>query len=196
MKNLSPRDMVLVSMFAGLAAVGALIFRWLGAALVVPFSIVPFVVVLAGCMLGPRLGAMSMLLYMLLGLVGIPVYEKYPFGTPAYVFEPTFGFILGFVAAAYVTGLIAQGKDAPGLARYIVATLVGTVVLYSIGLPYLYLILNFYTGDSLPVMKLLAVGFIPFIGWDVLKAVVAASLARAVEMRLYPGKFKKPGIDV
>lgn len=188
MKSLSPRDMVLVSMFAALAAVGAFIFRWLGAA-IVPFSIVPFVVVLAGCILGPRLGALSMFLYLLLGLVGIPVFEKAPFGTPAYVLQPTFGFIIGFVAAAYVTGRIAYGKETPGLARYIFGTLAGTAVLYVIGLPYLYMILNFYLGHSFPVMKVLEIGFIPYVGWDILKAVVAAGLARAVQVRLHPGKF-------
>lgn len=188
MKTLSPRDMVLVSMFAALAAVGAMIFRWLGTA-IVPFSIVPFVVVLAGCIIGPRLGALSMLLYMLVGLVGIPVFETAPFGTPAYVLKPTFGFILGFIPAAYITGLIVHGKEAPGIVRYMAGTLAGSALIYVIGLPYLYLILNFYMGNSFPVMRVLEIGFIPYVGWDILKAVVAAGLARAVQIRLYPGKY-------
>lgn len=188
MKNLSAREMILVSMFAALAAVGALVLRWLGSA-IVPFSIVPFVVVLAGCILGPRLGALSMFLYMLLGLVGVPVFEKPPFGTPAYVLQPTFGFIMGFVAAAYVTGRIAYGNNFPGLGRYLAGTLAGTAVMYIAGLPYLYMILNFYMGEAFPFMDVLKIGFIPFVGWDILKAVVAAGLARAVQTRLYPGKY-------
>lgn len=192
MKNLSARDMVLVSMFAALAAVGALIFRWLGGA-IVPFSIVPFIVVLAGCILGPKLGALSMLVYMLLGLVGVPVFEKPPFGTPAYILQPTFGFIMGFVAAAYVTGRVIKGSDSPGLARYVVATLAGMAAIYLVGLPYLYLILNFYMGKSFPVWEVLKIGFIPFVGWDVVKAVVAAGLARAVHLRLHQGKYDMQG---
>jgi len=188
MKNLSARDMVLVSMFAALAAVGAMIFRWLGAA-IVPFSIVPFVVVLAGCILGPRLAALSMFLYMLVGLVGVPVFETAPFGTPAYIVKPTFGFIVGFIAAAYVTGLVVHSSSSPGIGRYVAGTLAGTVVLYVVGLPYLYLILNFYMGQSFPVMQVLQIGFIPFVGWDILKAVIAAGLARAVQTRLSPGKY-------
>ena len=188
MKNLSARDMVLVSMFAALAAAGAIVFRWLGATLI-PFSIVPFVVVLAGCILGPRLAALSMFLYMLIGLVGVPVFETAPFGTPAYVIRPTFGFIMGFIPAAYVTGRVVHGSNAPGIARYVAGTLAGTAVLYVVGLPYLYLILNFYMGQSFPVMTVLQIGFIPFVLWDIMKAVIAAGLARAVQRRLFPDSY-------
>lgn len=188
MKNLSPREMILVSMFAALAAVGAMAFRWLGAVGFVPFSIVPFVVVLAGCILGPRLGALSMFLYAVVGIVGVPVFETAPFGTPAYLFKPTFGFIIGFIAAAYVTGRIVWGSASPGMARFLAGTLAGTAALYVVGLPYLYIILNFYLGGSYPVLEVLKIGFIPFVGWDIVKAVTAAGVARAVQARLYPGE--------
>jgi biotin transport system substrate-specific component len=64
------------------------------------------------------------------------------------------------------------------------AMLVGIVVSYVIGLPYLYIILNFYMGGSVSVMGVLAAGFFPFIALDLVKGIVAAFLARAVSSRL------------
>lgn len=179
----SARDIILGAMFASLAVVSALLLRFLGSA-IVPFSLVPFVALLAGAMLGGRLGAMSILVYVLMGLVGLPVFEKPPYGGPAYVLQPTFGFLLGFILAAYVTGkLIPAGGDA-GLFRYIAASLVGVAVFYLVGLPYLYLILNLYLGKALSAMAVIKIGFIPFVGADIVKAALASGLARAVARRL------------
>ena len=61
---------------------------------------------------------------------------------------------------------------------------VGVVVIYLIGLPYLYVILNFYLGQAVSVVKVLYIGFIPFIVLDLVKAAVAAIMARALYRRL------------
>ncbi|KJS15400.1 MAG: biotin biosynthesis protein BioY [Peptococcaceae bacterium BRH_c4b] len=179
----STRDIILGAMFAALAVVAALILRFLGG-LVVPFSLLPFVAVLAGAMLGGRLGAMSMLVYVLMGLVGLPVFEKPPYGGPAYVLQPTFGFLLGFIAGAYVTGKLLPAGGKAGLVRYIAATLAGVVVIYLVGLPYLYMILNFYLGKTFSALAVIKMGFIPFIGADIVKAIIASALARAVARRV------------
>jgi len=151
---------------------------------VVPFSMQPLIALLAGVLLGSRLGALSMAVYLLLGLAGVPVFVKAPFGGPAYVLQPTFGFLLSYIAAAYAAGKILQGDSKAGLTIYVLASLVGVVVIYLIGLPYLYAILNFYLGKGVPIVKVLQIGFLPFILWDILKAMVAAALARAVHRRL------------
>lgn len=180
--KLSTRDIILGAMFASLAVVAAVLFRFMPG--IVPFSLVPFVAVLAGAMLGAKMGAISMLVYVLMGLVGLPVFEKAPFGGPAYVLQPTFGFLLGFIAGAYVTGkLIPDGGNTSYL-RYFAASAAGVAVIYIVGLPYLYMILNFYLGKSLPVMQVLKIGFLPFIGFDLLKAALASGLARAVSQRV------------
>jgi biotin transport system substrate-specific component len=171
------------AMFAALAVVAALLFRFLGG-MVVPFSLIPFVAVLAGAMLGGGMGAMSMLVYVLMGLMGLPVFEKPPFGGPAYVLQPTFGFLLGFIAGAYVTGKLLPAGGEAGLLRYIAASLAGVAVIYLVGLPYLYTILNFYLGKTFSVLAVLKIGFIPFIGADIVKAIVASALARAVVKRM------------
>ena len=175
----STRDITLVGMFAALAAVVAVLGRF-GITAIVPFSLQPMVALLAGGLLGARLGAMSMLVYVLMGLVGLPVFEKPPFGGPAYLLQPTFGFLLSFIAAAYVSGKLLDGKQSGGFLRYYTAMLAGLCVIYAVGLPFLYVILNFYMGKAIPVIGIMKIGFLPFVGFDLIKAAITASLAMAV----------------
>ncbi len=182
MSNITARDMTLAAIFAALTAVAAMLVRYGGS--VVPFSLVPFVAMLAGGILGARLGALSMIIYILIGLAGIPVFAKPPFGGPAYVLQPTFGFLPGFAAGAYVIGSLLKDRAKAGIMRYIFSMVAGLAVFYLVGLPYLYLILRFYLGQSISLGKLLAIGFTPFILLDLVKAVAAAFLARSVCRRL------------
>ncbi|MFZ5644931.1 MAG: biotin transporter BioY [Bacillota bacterium] len=184
--KLSVKEISLVAMFAALTAVAAIVSRIFVIVLPfaqVPFSIVPFVVLLTGMVLGARLGALSMVVYVAMGLIGVPVFEKPPFGGPAYVLQPTFGFLLGFILGAYTTGKITE-KANPGVLRYLMASLVGIAFIYLLGLPYLYGILNFYLGKSVPVLTVIKIGFAPFIGLDILKGVLASILSVAVLKRV------------
>ncbi|RKO67822.1 biotin transporter BioY [Desulfofundulus salinus] len=182
--KLSPRDMILAALFAALAAVAAMLSRFFITPYV-PFSLVPFVVMLAGGLLGARVGALSMLIYVLLGLVGLPVFETAPFGGPAYVLKPTFGFLLGFIGGAWVTGALAPKQKDPGVVPLFLAMVAGLAVIYLLGLPYLYVILNFYMGKTFSALQVIKIGFLPFIGFDLLKAALAAVLARLVYRRLH-----------
>jgi biotin transporter BioY len=103
---LSARDCVLCALFAALIAVGAF--------LRVPLPIVPFTlqlpfVCLAGLLLGPRRGAIAVILYIFMALPG---YRVHPGGGPGYVIRPTFGYLLGFVPAAALTARSGQGASA------------------------------------------------------------------------------------
>lgn len=180
--KLSAKEITLVAMFAALAAVAAALFRF--GAPIVPFSLVPFVVLLAGMILGPRLGALSMTVYVLMGLLGLPVFEKAPFGGPAYILQPTFGYLMGFILGAYVTGKMLPEKEDPGLVRYLAASVAGVAAIYLVGLPYLYIMLNFYIGKTFPVLKVIQIGFTPFIAFDLLKGALASFLAMAVVRRV------------
>ncbi len=181
MSKFSARDITMTALFAALAVVAAMLIRFAGT--IVPFSLMPFVVMLAGGILGARLGALSIIVYILLGLVGVPVFAKPPFGGPAYVLQPTFGFLLGFIPCAYVVGVMLKNKE-HGFARYFLSMVVGVAVYYLVGLPYLYAILKFYLGQTVSVVQVLAIGFTPFIALDLVKAGVAAGLAKAVYRRL------------
>jgi biotin transport system substrate-specific component len=175
MSRFSARDITMIAVFAALAVVAAMLVRYGGS--IVPFSLMPFVVMLAGGVLGARLGAMSMVVYILLGLVGIPVFASPPFGGPAYVLQPTFGFLPGFVGSAYVIGLLLKNRKQGGLPVYFFSMVAGVAVYY--------FILNVYLGQAVSIIKVIYIGFIPFIALDLVKAAAAALMAKALYRRLY-----------
>ncbi len=177
------REIVLIGLFTALTCIVSLILKW-GGDILVPFSLLPLMALLAGVFLGGRLGAWSMLVYALMGLIGIPVFAKPPFGGPIYLLQPTFGFILGYIAAAYVTGKMVEKEPEPGLLRLGTAMLAGLGVLYLVGLPYLWVIVNFFLGNPLTAATVLKIAFLPFIGLDIIKMGLGAVLANLVTKRV------------
>ncbi|MFC4183441.1 biotin transporter BioY [Saccharococcus thermophilus] len=133
-------DITLIGMFAALMAIGANITSWAPFLVIggVPITLQTFFCVLAGAVLGRRLGAMAMIVYMLVGVVGAPVFAQFGGGFGSIV-RPTFGFIISFIFAAYATGwIIERGKGNPSTARFIVAALVGMVINYVVGTNWMY----------------------------------------------------------
>ncbi|HHT01824.1 MAG TPA: biotin transporter BioY [Firmicutes bacterium] len=186
---LAPRELVLAACFAALACLGSLLLRF-GSAALVPFSLLPFVAVLAGGLLGPRIGAISMGLYTLIGLFGVPVFHRPPFGGPAYLLQPTFGFIPGFILAAWLTGWLLAHRH--GELRYQVATVLGVVAPYIVGLPYFYFIMNFYLGQAVTPWRVMELCFFPFILFDLIKALLAGRVIALTVRRVkwLPGVVK------
>lgn len=181
--NLSIRDMTRVALFASLICIASLVLKFGGEG-AVPFSILPFMVMLSGAILGPRLGSLSVGVYVLIGLMGAPVFAKAPFGGLAYIFQPTFGFLPGFVLAAYVIGKLMGDSPVSSLGKYLVVMVVGTAVIYLVGIPYLYGIVKLYYGKPFSLWKAVEIGLLPFIGLDILKALGAGVIAKAVVPRL------------
>ena len=112
----------------------------------IPFPLVPLtfqtvVAVLAGLLLGPLYGTAAVGVYIFMGLLGLPVFTSG--GGFAYVLQPTFGYILGFAAAAFVAGLLG-GRGNVTLLRALSAAIAGFLVNYLIGVPYFLLIWHFY----------------------------------------------------
>ncbi len=113
MKETRPKwraiDLTLVGMFAALMAIGANITSWAPFLVIggVPITLQTFFCVLAGAILGRRLGAVAMIVYMLIGLFGAPVFAQFGGGFGS-VARPTFGFIISFIFAAYVTGWMIE----------------------------------------------------------------------------------------
>jgi biotin transport system substrate-specific component len=133
------RDLVFTAFFVALATAGAFL------KLPLPFMSVTFQLffaILAGIILGPVRGLIAMAAYMLIGLAGIPVFTLG--GGPAYILQPSFGFILGFLPAAYFSGLVYEKTcHAQKYASY-PAYIAGMLSAYIIGIPYLFIILKFY----------------------------------------------------
>jgi biotin transport system substrate-specific component len=139
-----------------------------------PFTPVPitgqtFAAVLIGASLGSLLGLASLSLYVLLGLAGAPFYADGDSGLETFL-GPTGGYIIGFVVAAAVTGLLAERRWDRRFPSAVAAMLTGNVLIYACGLPWLALELD--TGFE----ETLELGFYPFIVGDLLKLYLAAAL--------------------
>lgn len=126
--------LVHIAMFSALMAIGANLasFLIIGG---VPITLQTFFAILAGLILGSRLGAASMIVYALIGLAGVPVFAQFSGGMDT-IISPTFGFILSFIMIAYVTGLIAE--KFPTRKGFVFAALAGLFVNYVFGTNWMY----------------------------------------------------------
>lgn len=168
------------SLFLALAISVSVLFRF--TATLVPFSLLPLVVILAGLTLTPREAFLAMAGYLILGILGIPVFATPPFGGLGYVLKPTFGFILGFVVGAPLLSFILRRPKEWSFWNLLGISLLGLVFIYPLGLLYLWVIMK-VVGKPLTFYRVLQVGFFPFIGFDILKAVLAATVAFRVQKR-------------
>ena len=165
------RNLVLMALFAALTAVGAFIRIPVP---VVPFTLQLLFTMMAGILLGPKLGACSVLTYVFVGLVGLPVFTGG--GGPSYVFQPTFGYLLGFAAGAYVTGKIANAVPNPSVKRLLAANFAGLVFVYGMGMIYYWFIMTYYVGTGIGLWTLFLYCFLLAIPGDILLCVIAAFL--------------------
>jgi len=176
------RELAYAAVFTALIAASTFITRFLPAA-VVPYSLQTLLVFLAGGVLGRRMAPLSMMAYILLGLVGIPIFASPPYGGPGYFLSPTFGFLIGFVLTAWMVGFCLE-RWGNTLIAHVLSIVAGIAVMYLIGLPYLYAILNFYLGKGVDVGYVVKIGFLPFIGLDLIKASAAAFISYHVRKNL------------
>lgn len=170
---LSIRDITQTGIFTALTAIGAFISIPIGP---VPITLQSFFVLLSGVVLGSKKAMYSQITYLLLGLVGFPIFAGFSGGLHS-IFKPSFGFIIGYVAAAYVSGKITENK-AHNYGNLLAAVLTGSLVIYAFGLPYMYYVLNIILNSNLSIIKILQLGMFAFIPGDVLKAVITILLAK------------------
>jgi biotin transport system substrate-specific component len=159
---------VLATVFASLISAAAFL------PIPVPGSPVPIILqnlflMIAALALGPLWGSAAAAIYLGLGLLGLPVFSGGTGGI-ARIMGPTGGFILGYLPSAAAMGLIA-GKNPKKLWRFILAAACGVLIVYAAGIPWLKLSIK---GSW---AKAIALGFLPYIGWDVLKAAIAVPIS-------------------
>lgn len=172
--KISIRDMALVSLFTALTAISAFISLPLGP---VAITMQSLFVLLSGLILGPKLGALSQVIYIILGLIGLPIFSGFTGGLQSFL-KPSFGFIIGFVFAAYIVGKISDSKNGLSLKRIVLATLTGSLVIYIFGLPYMYYILNIVMGQSLSFKAIFNMGFLLFLPGDFIKLILSSILGK------------------
>ena len=177
MRETRTRNLVLAGLMAALTALGAFIRIPLG---ITSITLQFFFTAMAGVLLGPKWGALSQGAYVALGLAGLPVFTLG--GGLSYVFQPSFGFLLGLLPAAAVTGALSRGRASrPGWVA--LACLAGLGALYLIAVPYMYLILNLYLGRGMPVWEVIRTGMLLYLPGDGVKIGVTCPVERCVPGR-------------
>ncbi|SMC16696.1 biotin transport system substrate-specific component [Clostridium acidisoli DSM 12555] len=166
------RNLILVALFAALTALGAFIR--------VPIPYVPFTLqylfcALAGMILGSRLGALSQLVYVSIGLMGVPVFTEG--GGIYYIFKPTFGYLIGFIVAAYVIGKIRENIKELNLFKSILTLLSGLFFIYLFGVIYLYFCSNLFLGQKISLYFAFFYGFLVCISGDILITIFTAYIS-------------------
>ncbi len=191
------QKIILVSFFTALTAVGAFMKIPLPH---VPITLQTFIVLMAGNLLGYKFGSISQLLYVMLGLVGIPIFAYG--GGPAYIFQPSFGYLLGYPLCAFFIGLLIKKIDSKisfhiSRTKYfvgiIISDIIGIFVIFICGLSYLYFNIKFglylrveEMTSSLNWGNALKTAFFVFIPLDLIKVLLAGLLTMKLKhIRLF-----------
>lgn len=168
--RLSLKTVVLGGVFTALLAVSAFIR--------IPMPLVPITLqaemaILIGLLLGPRIGFCSTALYLVLGLIGLPIFAGG--GGLGYVLKPSFGYLLGFCAGAVTAGLIAQKSTR--FLRLLGAALAGLAVIYLFGVSYYGILALFYLDSPLAFWPLMVNYVLIFLPTDIPLCALCAFLA-------------------
>jgi biotin transport system substrate-specific component len=145
------RETVLCALFTALIAIGAFIRIPVGTTV---YTLQFMAALLAGQLLGGRLGAMAVICYTILGLIGIPVFASG--GGPGYLLQPTFGYLPAFAVQAWTVGyLIRSGRGAVTVKKQFAANLAGLVIVYFIGIAYFYVMSRFVLQSAMSFWMML-----------------------------------------
>lgn len=138
----------------------------------VPFTLQTAAVLLAGGALGSKAGAASQVVYVLAGAIGMPVYAEQSSGLRV-LNGPTGGYLIGFVIASYLIGMLAERRHDRYFLSGFAAFLVGSLVIYTFG------VIGLMVNADLDLLAAIAGGVVPFVFWDILKALGAGLLMPA-----------------
>lgn len=172
-RKITTRQLTLCALFTALTAIGAFI------QIPVPymdyFTLQFLFVTLAGMILGSRLGSIAIGTYVIMGLLGIPVFAAG--GGIQYIFRPSFGYLIGFIVTAFVVGLLCENFRKPTLKHYLAAAFTGMFITYTIGFVYKFVMLNFYMNEPTAIWVVIAASLPLDIPGDALLCVLSALLA-------------------
>lgn len=165
--------MTLASLFAALTAIGAFLSIPLYP---VPVTMQTFFTYLAGAILGSYLGALSQIIYVMLGGMGLPIFAGGKSGLGVLT-GPTGGYLMGFIAGAFVIGKIMETKENPSFPWTVFSLSIGTLIIYVLGV----IQLSTWVGG---IYNALIVGVLQFLLGDALKILVASLIAVKVRRTL------------
>lgn len=170
-KQFKTRYITYMALFVALIAVGAFIK--------IPIPVVPFTLqflftMLAGLLLGGRRGAICVGCYIALGLLGLPIFAEG--GGLWYLLKPSFGYLLGFCGASYVTGSLAERKSNATMKNLLMYNFIGLLVVYAAGMAYFYIISNYVIHAPIGLWPLFLYCFVLAVPGDICLCILAAIL--------------------
>ena len=168
-----------VAVFAALTAIGAFVKIPIP---YIPFTLQILAVYLAGGLLGPRLGLLSQLCYVFIGLIGVPVFAEG--GGPGYVLKPTFGYLIGYILGAYANGWLIHRLNLTTVRSIFLANFASLITVYVFGCAWLYGAMKWIVEAPLSIYQTLLYGFLLPVPGDLLLAALCAVLIKQIRPRI------------
>ena len=173
------RKLTLCALFAALIAIGTHIK--------IPTPLLPLTfqtlfVVLSGLVLGRKYGALSVCVYVVAGVMGLPVFT-------GSALNPTFGYIIGFIPGAWLSGYIAE-RFKPCFMTWTLGAVAGIAVIYAVGIPYYYVMSKYYIGNEIGAKTLLLYFVLMPIPGDVAKSILAGLIVQRLAV-FFPESFSR-----
>ena len=173
----STKNLVLCALFAALISIGTHIKI---PTPLLPLTLQTLFVVLSGLVLGKKYGAISVCVYVIAGLIGLPVFT----GSAA---NPTFGYIIGFIPGSWISGYIAE-RYRPCFITWFIGAVIGIAVIYAFGIPYYYFMSKWYIGNELGAKTLLMSFILMPMPGDIAKSLIAGLIVKRLSV-FFPNSF-------
>ena len=181
--HLQTQQITYIALFVALIAVGAFIK--------IPIPVVPFTLqflftMLAGLLLGSKNGAISVAVYILLGLAGVPIFAEG--GGLWYIIKPSFGYLIGFCAASYVVGWLMEKEKQVSIKKILHYNFIGLFIVYGMGMVYYYVICNYVINTPIALWPLFLYCFLLAVPGDICLCILAALLTKRIGLLINRGR--------
>lgn len=183
---MNTRELVLISLFTALTIISSMLHFTLGP---IPFSLQIVTVFIVAHLFSVKVAFWSQALYVIMGLLGLPVFASG--GGLFYVLKPTFGFLIGFVIAAWIMAWFKERSEKTSISNIFIINIVGTVVIYIFGCIYFYLIMNFVAHTPITINHIFTgIVLLSGPGDIILSGVSAILILRLEKVMKGSGRFK------
>ena len=174
-KKFTTLDMVLVGIFAAIIAVCS----WITVPLTIPVTLQTMAVCITAALLGTKRGVLTVIVYLLIGLVGVPVFSNFSAGAGRLI-GPTGGYLIGFIFMALTIGVLTEFLG-DKIWVYVISMILGIAVLYAFGTAWFIIVYNRGNADTVSVSGALAACVVPFIIPDIIKVALATFFCTALK---------------
>ena len=166
MNKIKIKDITMMAIFLAILIVASKISFNIGP---IPVTLQTLALALIGFILGPYKGIIVILTYLVMGIIGIPVFSQG--GGFDYIFKPSFGYIIGFIPMIFLIGI---GRNFQNKSMKYLFGMLGLIIDYIIGVTYMYFIMKYYLNINKDILGLINAGVVPFILKDTLSMILAA----------------------